>query len=152
MNSRILAWLLFTVVSPLPVVFAAPALELVVTVSGIEQSKGEIGIALFSSENGFPMGPGGLAQVWLPASSAADGSVSYTFADLAPGRYAVSASHDLNGNRKIDTNWVGIPREPWGVSNGVRPRLRAPTFAEASFELHESPESRSTHITVSLKD
>jgi len=38
-------------------------------------------------------------------------------------------------NRSFDKNWFGIPREPWGVSNSVRPRLRAPRFDEAMLEL-----------------
>jgi uncharacterized protein (DUF2141 family) len=37
-------------------------------------------------------------------------------------------AHDLNGNHKTGTNWVGLPLEPWGVTNNVRPILRAPKF------------------------
>ena len=29
----------------------------------------------------------------------------------------------------------GIPKEPWGVANGVRPKMRPPRFEEAAFEI-----------------
>jgi len=67
---------------------------------------------------------------WQPARK---GSVTCVFEGLPPGQYAVSASHDLNGNRKTDTNFIGLPREDWGVSNNVRPAMRPPRFNEAGF-------------------
>jgi uncharacterized protein (DUF2141 family) len=35
----------------------------------------------------------------------------------------------------VDTNFVGMPTEQWGVSRNVRPTLRAPRFDEASFKV-----------------
>jgi uncharacterized protein (DUF2141 family) len=35
----------------------------------------------------------------------------------------------------VDANFLGIPTEAWGVSNNVRPALRAPRFEEASFKV-----------------
>lgn len=75
------------------------------------------------------MGEGKGVRVWLPANAE---SLVYRFEGIAPGTYAVAAGHDLNGNRKIDANWVGIPQEPWGVSKEVRPALRPPKFEEAA--------------------
>jgi uncharacterized protein (DUF2141 family) len=61
--------------------------------------------------------------------------VTCNFSDLADGSYAVSVSHDLNGNKKVDTNFLGMPTESWGVSNNARPSLRAPRFDEAVFKV-----------------
>lgn len=110
----------------------AAAAEVVVRVSGISASTGEIGCALFSSSGAFPMEVGGARQVWVKADAA---GVVCRFADVAAGTWAVSVSHDLNGNRKVDTNLLGIPTEAWGVSNNVRPTLRAPRFDEAAFKI-----------------
>lgn len=52
-----------------------------------------------------------------------------------PGAYAVSCTHDANDNEKLDTNFLGIPREGWGVSQGARPSMRAPRFDEAKFKV-----------------
>lgn len=106
----------------------ALAADLTVNVKGIVDAKGEIGCALFREGEGFPMGSAKAKQIWLRADAK---GVTCNFSDLTDGSYAVSASHDLNGNRKIDTNFLGMPTESWGVSNNARPSLRAPRFEEA---------------------
>jgi uncharacterized protein (DUF2141 family) len=47
----------------------------------------------------------------------------------------VSIAHDMNGNRKVDTNFLGLPSEQWGVSRNIRPTLRAPRFEGAVFKI-----------------
>ena len=37
--------------------------------------------------------------------------------DLPPGRYAVNAFHDENGNGDLDTNFIGVPSEGYGFAN-----------------------------------
>ena len=69
---------------------------------------------------------------WHPARTA---GVECRFDGLESGDYAVAVSQDFNGNRETDTNFFGIPTEPWGVSNNVRPTLRAPTFEEAKVRI-----------------
>jgi uncharacterized protein (DUF2141 family) len=115
------------IIALLPAALSAADLE--VTVKNINPREGEIGLALFSSPDGFPLDDRHAVRVWLPANAE---SLSYRFAGLAPGTYAVAVGHDLNGNRQTDTNWLGIPREPWGVTNDVRPTLRAPKYDEAA--------------------
>jgi uncharacterized protein (DUF2141 family) len=90
---------------------AGVAATLSVNVSGINESSGEIGCAQFKGAEGFPMDNSKATQVWLRA----DGKgVVCRFTDLSDGTYAVAVSHDFNGNKKVDTNFVGMPTEPWG--------------------------------------
>ena len=63
------------------------------------------------------------ATRWQPARK---GGVTCQFNDLPVGRYAVSVSHDLNGNRKTDTNFIGLPREIGGFRTTVDPRRAHP--------------------------
>ena len=106
--------------------------DLTIKVSGIADSRGEIGCALFRGGDGFPMDSAKAKQIWLRADAK---GVACNFSDLAEGNYAVSVSHDLNGNKKVDTNFLGMPTESWGVSNNARPSLRAPRFDEAAFKV-----------------
>lgn len=122
----------------------ASASELIVTVSGIAADGGEIGCALHAAPDGFPMAPEKAVRQWHPAGTA---GVTCRFADLAPGRYAVAVSHDLNGNRVTDTALFGIPKEPWGVTNNVRPGLRPPRFEEAAVDV---PAEGSIVVTVEV--
>lgn len=48
-------------------------------------------------------------------------------------RYAVSALHDEDGNKKQSTNFVGFPKEGYAFSNSARPLLRPARFDEAAF-------------------
>jgi uncharacterized protein (DUF2141 family) len=110
----------------------AHAGTLVITVTGVSEAKGEIGCSLFREPTGFPMDNSAARVQWLPAQGA--GTVC-RFNDVPEGSYAVAVAHDLNGNRRVDTNFFGIPTEAWGVSNNVRPSLRPPRFEEAVFRL-----------------
>jgi uncharacterized protein (DUF2141 family) len=105
-----------------------------VTVSGITTDQGEIGCALFNAAPGFPM----------DSAKAKLGLVECRFPNLNPGAYALAVSHDRNGNRKTDTNRVGMPKEDWGVSNDARPRLRAPRFEETRFVIKDGDTVRQT--------
>lgn len=50
------------------------------------------------------------------------------------GEYAITLFVDFNGNKKIDKNFLGIPKEPYGFSNNVIGNMSAPTFDQAKFE------------------
>lgn len=57
----------------------------------------------------------------------------FAFADLVPGRYALKAFQDTNGNGRIDISLFG-PKEPWATHRPARPKLRPPRFEEMAFE------------------
>ncbi len=55
--------------------------------------------------------------------------------DLNPGRYAFRYFHDENNNEKLDTNWMGIPKEGFGFSNNALGTFGPPAFEKWIFEL-----------------
>ena len=114
----------------------AGAAEVRVTVTGIDDAGGRIGCALHSAATVFPMGQNALDMIWQPTTGA---SAICVFEGAAPGTYAVSIANDLNGNGRTDTNGIGLPTEEWGVSRNARPLMRAPRFAEASFDVAAAP-------------
>jgi uncharacterized protein (DUF2141 family) len=120
------------------------AAELVAVVQNIKSATGEIGCALFSSPTGFPLQSSEIPALWLKANAP---TTTCEFHGLQGGTYALAVSHDLNGNHRTYTNFLGIPTEDWGVSNNVRPTLRAPSFAEASFNIEADGVKR---ITVEI--
>ena len=108
------------------------AAEVVVNVSGITAPLGQIGCSLFESPANFPMNNIEARQVWVKAATK---GVSCEFQQVSAGRYAVSVGHDVNGNKSVDTNFIGVPTEQWGVSGNIRPTMRAPRFEEAVFTI-----------------
>ena len=53
---------------------------------------------------------------------------------LAPGRYAVAAVHDENGNGRLDT-FIGMPREGFAFSRDAPVRFGPPSFDDAVVQL-----------------
>jgi uncharacterized protein (DUF2141 family) len=87
--------------------------------------------------------PGRAPFANMDASPAASES-TLTF-DVVPGKIAVAVHHDANANGKLDTNFIGIPREGYGFSNDPRPRFRAPRFSEAQVQV-----TRDTTLVVHM--
>ncbi len=56
------------------------------------------------------------------------------FEGVAAGTYAIGVYQDENDNGQLDTGIFGIPVEPMGVSNNVRPLLGPPSFSDARFQ------------------
>jgi uncharacterized protein (DUF2141 family) len=71
----------------------------------------------------------------LPAKVSA---LSFTFKDVPPGKYAASAFHDVNGNEKLDTNFVGMPVEPYGFSRDARGTFGPPSFEDAMIKIDDT--------------
>ncbi len=62
-----------------------------------------------------------------------DGKALCSFPDVSKGTYGVSFLHDLNGNKDMDFNMFGMPKEPWGVSRDGPARMSPPTFESCAF-------------------
>ncbi len=110
---------------------AANSADLTVTVNHVAGSTGHVRVALYKQEGFLKTAFQGRE---VPA---ADGSVQVVFKGIPAGDYAVSAFQDLNSNRKLDTNAVGLPIEPYGFSNGARGSNGPPAYADARFHLSE---------------
>lgn len=58
---------------------------------------------------------------------------------LPPGEYALSVFQDVDDDGKLARNFLGMPKEPAGLSNNVRPKLGPPRFKDAKFTIGETP-------------
>jgi uncharacterized protein (DUF2141 family) len=94
----------------------------------------DLSVCLWSDNKGFPdcSKSASTQNRNVPARSAGR---SIVFGGLKPGTYAVSVLHDENANGRLETNFVGIPREGAGISNNALPKFSAPRFKDAAFQL-----------------
>ncbi len=99
----------------------------------MRDNQGQVDVCVYAHQHGFPDCSRD-AEVTSTRQPAQQGTMHFTF-DVAPGLLAVSVLHDANGNGRLDTNFIGIPREGVGVSNNPPPRRGPPSFAEATFRL-----------------
>ena len=60
------------------------------------------------------------------------GTTVYEF-DIPKGVYTIGIFVDVNLNNKMDTNFLGIPKEQYGFSNNARGFMGPPSFEDASF-------------------
>lgn len=104
--------------------------KITVKVKGIEEVKGKMSIALFSSEDQYKSKDTYFLAERVPITSF---DFSYTFKEVPNGVYAVKVFHDVNSDKELDTNWIGMPKEPFGFSNDAKGKMGPPSFEAASF-------------------
>jgi uncharacterized protein (DUF2141 family) len=46
----------------------------------------------------------------------------------------VAVWHDADGDGELDSNFLGLPREPVGASNNATGRFGPPSFDDAAFD------------------
>ncbi len=66
--------------------------------------------------------------------------------DLPFGSYAIKVHHDVNNNDKMDTNFIGIPKEPYGFSNDARGTFGPPSYEDCLFEFTEDQQTISIQV------
>ena len=122
----------------------ATAATLTVEVGNVTEAKGQIRIAVYDEETWLD------TERWIAAQripAQAVGNVTATF-ELPSGTYAVAVLHDLNANGKMDYRFLRLPKEPYGFSNGVVPRLGPPAFEDAKFILGDE----GTSVGIELRN
>ena len=121
-------------------ILAAPAIaaDLAVEVHGIRSGEGRLFVAVHAPETGatFPAGTGMVAGFEQRART---GAIRFVLRDLPPGRYAVNAFHDENGNGELDANLLGIPSEGYGFANDPPATFGPPDFEAAAVTLDDAP-------------
>ncbi|MBI3895867.1 MAG: DUF2141 domain-containing protein [Acidobacteria bacterium] len=111
------------------------AAEITVQVSGFRNDKGSAIIYLWNGKSGFPRDTTkSFQQKPVPIEGT---SAKVTFTDIAPGDYAVSVTHDENSSGKMDTGFMGRPKEGYGVSNNIK-KFLPPSFDECKITLDDN--------------
>jgi uncharacterized protein (DUF2141 family) len=113
----------------------APAENIIhVEISGLRSDKGQMLCALYSSAQADAFPKKADKAVARATANIADHQAVCEFTGVAAGTYAVSVVHDENSNGKLDTNFVGMPREGVGASNDAKGHMGPPKFSAAAFQ------------------
>jgi uncharacterized protein (DUF2141 family) len=117
----------------------APALvsaeTLTITIADIRESEGLLMIQVANSEKGFEFSEDSAAPPPVAISQLAEAGEMTFEVTLPPGIYGARVLHDLNGNGEMDSNFVGMPKEPWAFSNNATGRLGPAKWQDAKFEI-----------------
>lgn len=114
-------------------------------ITNLKHLKGKLGVSLYNSKKGFP---GKHEQAYTSELKKITSTVEkVVFEHLPYGSYAVSIMHDENDNGKLDTNFIGIPKEGVGVSNNPKIGMGGPKFNDSVFTL----DTKELEVTVDMK-
>lgn len=105
--------------------------SIIVQLNGIQEPTGQVLLSLFKTEEGFPTQPE-KAFRWKKAKVTAS-SLIISLDGLPIGTYAIAVVHDENMNEIMDRDWLGLPDEPYGISNNATGTITPPSFDEAKF-------------------
>lgn len=104
------------------------AQDVEVTIKNVSDKPGTLYIGFFDSENTFLKKPVRGEKV-----VAQPGTVKAIIKHVPAGEYAISVFHDVNGNEKLDRNFIGIPKEGVGASNDAAGSFGPPSYEKAKF-------------------
>jgi len=116
--------------------------QIAVNVHKVPSSKGKISVAVYNTKEGFLK----FDQVFKCDSIVAQKGITHiAITDVPQGEYALAIFHDENGNDKLDTNWLGIPKEKVAFSHAKMKTFGPPAFKDCAFMV-----AKDTKINVSL--
>ena len=104
-----------------------------VRVDGVRNDRGVVLVSLYDRAEGFPRDRGAVLLTQRVAAS--EGSVYADFGELLWGEYAIAVLHEENDSGDMDSNFIGLPKEGYGFSNNVKPKLKAPSFDDTKFRV-----------------
>lgn len=107
--------------------------NITVKVNNIKNTTGQIVVGLYNTPDSF------LGTPYLGEISKIEGkTITVEFKGVKKGTYAISLFHDENSNTKLDTNFMGIPKERFACSNNASGFMGPPKWDDAKFEVDKN--------------
>ena len=119
--------------------------EIVINISGLRSDKGKYLLYLYNNKKGFPNDVD--KSIKTAKGSILNGISTIVLKDISDGEYAISVIHDENGNGKMDTNFLGMPKEGVGVSNNAKGHFGSPSYEDSKFQLNK----KSLILNITIK-
>jgi len=107
--------------------------DITVKITNLDGDSGKVYVALYNSEATF------LEKKYKSTISAIkDNGCEIVFKNIPNGTYAISLFHDENDNNKMDSNFLGIPKEDYGCSNNAKGFMGPPKWKDAKFKIQNN--------------
>ncbi|WP_369026401.1 DUF2141 domain-containing protein [Qipengyuania sp. RANM35] len=112
----------------------ADGATITVKVTEVRNAKGIVRACMTADMKSFPKCRG-VPGAYGATAQAHEGSVSFTFTGVKPGRYAIALLHDENSNGKADRALGMMPKEGFGFSRDAAVRMGPPKFSDAAIDI-----------------
>lgn len=107
--------------------------KLTVNIVNTESNKGKLYLYLHDNPEHFPREKEKAKKIEVVRIK--NNKAQVVIEGLDYGKYAIAVHHDENDNDEVDTNFMGIPNEDFGVSNNATGFMGPPSFEDASFSV-----------------
>ena len=114
--------------------------KLIVQVTNVTSEEGQIILAIYNSSENYDKR---IAFQEVKLKPEIDTVIFET--NVPDGEYLVMLVHDINNNGKLDTSFIGMPKEPVGLSNYDGKGI------PGKFKKHKFPVNENTEIIIPLK-
>ena len=114
--------------------------KLTVQITNVTSEEGQIILAIYNSSENYDKR---IAFQEVRIKPEIDTVIFET--NLPDGEYLVMLVHDINNNGKLDTSFIGMPKEPVGLSNYDGKGI------PGKFKKHKFPVNENTEIIIPLK-
>ena len=114
--------------------------KLTVQITNVTSEEGQIILAIYNSSENYDKR---IALQEVKLKPEIDTVIFET--NVPDGEYLVMLVHDINNNGKLDTTFIGMPKEPVGLSNYDGKGI------PGKFKKHKFPVNENTEIIIPLK-
>ena len=114
--------------------------KLTVEITNVTSEEGQIILAIYNSSDNYDKR---IAFQEVKLKPEIDTVIFET--NVPDGEYLVMLVHDINNNGKLDTSFIGMPKEPVGLSNYDGKGI------PGKFKKHKFPVNENTEIIIPLK-
>lgn len=114
---------------------------LTIKFTGVANADGKIAIAVYNSSETYMVEGSEFFAIRVDAQK----NETQVEINLPAGKYAISVFHDENDDQRLNTNFMGIPKEDYGFSNNPNSTFGPPKFEKAAFKLNGK-----TSVTIEL--
>ncbi len=114
--------------------------KLTVQITNVTSEEGQIILAIYNSSENYDKR---IAFQEVKLKPEIDTVIFET--NLPDGEYLVMLVHDINNNGKLDTSFIGMPKEPVGLSNYDGKGI------PGKFKKHKFSVNENTKIIISIK-
>ena len=117
-----------------------------VAVTNISEATGMIWVGIYTGEDNFLIKEKArLVGVKITQT----GTAYIDLPKMQVGKeYALAFFHDVDNDGDMNTNWLGLPTEPWAFSGEPKTRLRLPRFDEVSFQVRATEEATTVRLRM----
>ena len=137
MKLKVFACLLFIALNLTCINRASDMVTFTLTITNIETTSGHLSIGIYDDPN-FWLTNSPFAKQWVPVTSTPNKTLTFT---VPEGFYSIGIYHDKNSNKKLDSYFFGMPKEPYALSNIDGPLYCSPKFEDSLINISPSANS-----------